>query len=413
MAQVDDLAGRSLRASEGRATARAASRPARLTARLYTTLAEVEPLWRDMEREVQVTLHQTYDWCAAWATMPGISVRIVVVEMDGRPAALLPLEIVGIAGLKVARLIGTKHSNANSPIYSTAFLKAVDDGLIDELVTAIRGLDLGADTLVIDKLRPRCGDFDQPLLALPHVASQNPTFQLPLLSGFEATLAQINAKRRRKKFRVSQRRLEPLGGYRHVVASDEAAAQALLTEFLRQKAVRLKSQGLPDVFAEPGVREALRQLGSFAGGKPVLAMHAIVLEGENEGVILALGGLTEKDGHVTCQFGSIDDAKTPDASVGELLFYLMIEQAVLSGKHTFDFGVGDQPYKRSWCPVMTEHHDIFLPLTLKGRVGALALSSLVRAKRFVKTSPTLKAVAARLRGLTVKAGKQPSAEADD
>lgn len=412
MAQVDDLAGRSLRASDGRAMARAASRPARLTARVHTRLAEVETLWRAMERASQVTLHQTYDWCAAWATMPGIAVRIVVVEMDGRPAALLPLEIVGIAGLKVARLIGTKHSNANSPLYSTAFLEAADAGLIEEFVTAIRGLVIGADTLVIDKLRPRCGDFDQPLLARAHVVSQNPTFQLPLLPTFEATLAQINAKRRRKKFRVSHRRLEPLGGYRHVVATNEATAQVLLAEFFRQKAVRLQAQGLPDVFAEPGVQGAFRQLAGFAHGAPVLAMHAIMLEGENEGVILALAGLTEKDGHVTCQFGSIDDAKTPDASVGELLFYLMIEQAAQAGKHTFDFGVGDQPYKRSWCPVMTEHHDVFLPLTTKGRVGALALSSLVRAKRFVKTSPALKAVAARLRGLTVKAGK-PSAEADD
>lgn len=393
--------------------ARAASRPARLTARVHAALSEVETLWRVMEREAQVTLHQTYDWCAAWAAMPGIETRIIVVEMDGRPAVILPLEIVRVAGSKVARLMGTKHSNANSPIYSTAFLEAADAGMVDELVTDIRGVAIGADTLVIDKLRPRCGDFDQPLLALPHVVSQNPTFQLPLLSTFEATLAQINAKRRRKKFRVSQRRLEPLGGYRHVVASDEATAQALLTEFFRQKAMRLKAQGLPDVFAEPGVQNAFRQLAGFAGGAPVLAMHAIVLDGENAGVILALAGLTEKDGHVTCQFGSIDDAKTPDASVGELLFYLMIEQAVLTGKHTFDFGVGDQPYKRSWCPVMTEHHDIFLPLTAKGRVGALALSSLVKAKRFIKTSPALKAVAARLRGLTVKAGKQTSAEADD
>lgn len=412
MAQVDDLAGRSLRASESRASVRAVSRPGRLTARVHTHVAEVETLWRAMERASQVTLHQTYDWCAAWAAMPGIETRIVVVELDGRPAVLLPLEIVTIAGIKVARLIGTKHSNANSPIFSTAFLEAADAGLVDDLVTAIRGLAIGADTLAIDKLRPLCGDFGQPLLTLPHAVSQNPTFQLPLLATFEATLAQINAKRRRKKFRVSHRRLEPLGGYRHTVASDEAMAQALLTEFFRQKAVRLQAQGLPDVFAEPGVQDAFRRLAGFTGGPPVLAMHAIVLEGENEGVILALAGLTEKDGHVTCQFGSIDDAKTPDASVGELLFYLMIEQAVLTGKHTFDFGVGDQPYKRSWCPVMTEHHDIFLPLNAKGRIGALALSSVVRMKRFVKTSPALKAVAARLRGLAVKAGK-PSAEADD
>jgi len=414
MAQAHDLAGLSPRAAERPAPARATTRGEKLVVRVFRKPAEVETLWRGMERGHQVPVHQTFDWCAAWAEMPGIETRVAVIEMDGQPAILLPLEIVRTAGLRVARLIGTRHSNANSPLYSDAFLAAADAGLVAELAAALGTAGIGADTLVVDKLRPTCGDQPQPLLTLPHVVSQNPTFQLPLFPSFEATLAQINAKRRRKKFRVSQRRLEPLGGYRHEIAGDEATVQAYLTEFFRQKAIRLSAQGLPDVFSEPGVQQAFRRLASFDanGGRPVLEMHAIVLSGENEGEILALAGLTEKDGHVTCQFGSIDEAKTPDASVGELLFYLMIERAALSGKTVFDFGVGDQQYKRSWCPVMTEHHDVFLPLTAKGRLGALALASVVRLKRFVKTSPTLHAAAARLRGLGVKA-KRPAAEADD
>lgn len=409
MAQVDDMAG-----STPRGAAWAGAPAARLAASVHAAPAEVEGLWRRMERGARTSVHQSYDWCSAWADVPGTRTRIVVVEMDGRPAVLLPLEIVRMAGLAIAQPIGTKHSNANSPLYSDAFLAAADAPLVEALADVLKNAPIGADTLVIDKLRPTTGGAPQPLLALPHVVSQNPTFQLPLFADFEATLAQVNAKRRRKKFRVSQRRLEPLGGYAHVEARDTATAQAFLAEFFRQKALRLTAQGLPDPFCEPGTQDALRRLARFPadGGEPVLKLHALMLGGENAGTILAIAGLTDKDGHVTCQFGSIDDALAPDASVGELLFHLMIEQASVSGKTVFDFGVGDQQYKRSWCPVMTEHHDVFLPLSAKGRVGAAALSASVRLKRFVKTSPMLHRIAARLRGLSVKA-KASAAEADD
>jgi CelD/BcsL family acetyltransferase involved in cellulose biosynthesis len=70
-----------------------------------------------------------------------------------------------------------------------------------------------------------------------------------------------------------------------------------------------------------------------------------------------------------------------DVSAGELLFYLMIEQASSSGHKVFDFGVGDQLYKRSWCPQRTELVDCYVPLNLKGRLAAPLITGMIRLKR--------------------------------
>jgi CelD/BcsL family acetyltransferase involved in cellulose biosynthesis len=116
----------------------------------------------------------------------------------------------------------------------------------------------------------------------------------------------------------------------------------------------------------PGVRAFLARLAMTRStdGKPALELHGIELAGgEHEGTIIAVAGLTRKDQHVTCQFGSIDETVAADASAGELLFYRMIEQAAKEGNQVFDFGVGDQLYKRSWCPVRTDLVDCYLPLS--------------------------------------------------
>jgi CelD/BcsL family acetyltransferase involved in cellulose biosynthesis len=205
------------------------------------------------------------------------------------------------------------------------------------------------------------------------VLHQNPSFQLPLFPDFEEVLAQINRKRRKKKFRLSERRLEAIGGYRHITGGDDDQSLRLLETFLKQKPARLAAQGLPNVFADAGVRAFLARLAMTRSddGKPALELHGIELAGgEHEGTIIAVAGLTRKDQHVTCQFGSIDETVAADASAGELLFYRMIEQAAKDGDQVFDFGVGDQLYKRSWCPVRTDLVDCYVPLSQGSHCGS-------------------------------------------
>lgn len=413
MVHVDDINGRGIVRAEHHLTGAKSVGHVRLSARLFDDFAKAENVWRMLETSPGTSIHQTYDWARAWRHVPNGGMVVLLVCLDGKPAALLPLEIVRKAGFRIAQFAGTAHSNLNTPLYSAEFLLAADAAMIDELVETLQALAMPADLVVLDKLRPQVAGRPQPLLALPHILSQNPTFQLPLLADFDATLRQVNAKRRRKKFRQSERRLEALGGYRHIEAGDDETAGRLLDIFFAQKAVRLTEQGLRDVFSDPGVGDAFRQLASFSAnaGRPPLRLHGLTIGNGGEERVLAVAGLTEIGGHVTCQFGSVDDRTAPDASAGELLFHLMIEQANGRGMTVFDFGVGDQRYKRSWCPVMTEHAIVHVPLNGRGQVAAGLLATTVRLKRLVKTSPRLMALAHRLRAL--RNGRRMAAEPAD
>ncbi|TIX05388.1 MAG: GNAT family N-acetyltransferase, partial [Mesorhizobium sp.] len=75
-----------------------------------------------------------------------------------------------------------------------------------------------------------------------------------------------------------------------------------------------------------------------------------------------------------------------------------------------DFSVGDEPYKRLWCDIETQHFEVLVPLTLKGRALALALRQGARTKAIIKNSPLIWKLTKMLRR---KAAGQAAPAAED
>jgi len=359
---------------------------------IFDSMAPLETEWRTLGRDDLASLHQSYDWCIAWAETSGHPLAIVHGSVNGRTAFILPLEIIRSKGVRRAEFIGARHSNINTGLFSAEFLETAGNGLTAlqraEIARALRGK---ADLMLLRNVPLAWRGRTSPLASLPAVENQNHAFQLPFLGSFEATLRQVNAKRRRKKFKHQSRILDDKGGYEHVIAGPDQQ-DALLDLFFRQKAVRFKTAGLPDVFQDAPTRTALHRLLLHRDGEEshsTLEMHALRLKGEHEGHIPAIAALSRKGDHVICQFASIDETLVPEASPGELLFWLMIERLHREDVALFDFGIGDQGYKRSWCPMETVQHDLILPISAVGHVAAFAQRGMTRAKAAIKASPQL------------------------
>ena len=357
--------------------------------------------WRSLEVLPRNSLNQAPDWCAAWWKAQALTPVILRGRIDGRTVMLLPLEVVTRYGLRTARFTGNRFNNINTGVFSADF-PYLDDAELARFIGAIKDCFAPhADTLLLDCMPAVWKGAENLFARLPRHDNPNPSFQLPLQATMEATIAQLNAKTRRKRHRSQCRRLEAIGGFSHHCPADAKQQHALLDLFFEQKAQRFAGSGLPDVFQPKEIRQFFHDLIDRSVGVRdyPLKMHALRLHGENEGTTVAISGLSRKGGHILCQFGSIDDKLCPDASPGELLFWLMIEEAIEDGAEVFDFGVGDQPYKHSWCPQRTVTQDIVLPITRKGSVAMPVLQNLARLRIAVKRNPTLYASVQKVRSL--------------
>ncbi|MDO3441590.1 polysaccharide biosynthesis GNAT family N-acetyltransferase UppA [Agrobacterium sp. V1] len=371
----------------------------RLVIDLVDDISTIRADWERMESDPLNSLHQGFGWCSIWAQTQKSPLLIIRGRQSAKAVFLLPLEIVQESGIRKARFPGGRFNNINTGLFDPSFAEQAEHKTAAAIAREARKLLHGrADILALQNIPLSWRSRTNPLSYLASVENQNPAFQLPLLESFESTLRQVNAKRRRKKFRIQSRRAEEMGGYSHVIARSPQEKCELLQAFFRQKATRFASQGIPDVFRSQSVKDFFYDLANFpeTGTDSLLELHAIRLHGENEGVIAAISGLSRKQDHIICQFGSIDEAVS-ELSPGELLFWLMIERACREKAALFDFGVGDQLYKRSWCPLSTAQHDIFLPVTLKGRAAASAYVAIARTKSLIKSNPALYALIQRFR----------------
>ena len=368
---------------------------------VLTSPGLVEADWRSLEVLPRNSLNQGYDWCTAWWHAHSVSPIIIRGRLGVRTVMLLPLEVTTRYGLRTARLTGHRFNNINTGLFSADF-PSLDRGEASAFVRYLTGcLRPHADTLALVCMPSVWNEVESPFAALPSTPNPNPSFQLPLHASMEETIAQLNAKTRRKRHRSQCRRLEAIGGFSHYCPLEANEQHALLDLFFQQKAERFAVSGLPDVFQPEEVRQFFHDLIDRSVGKTdyLLRMHALRLHGENEGAVVAISGLSRKGGHILCQFGSIDDKLCPDASPGELLFWMMIEEAGQTGANVFDFGVGDQPYKHSWCPQTTVAQDILVPITQKGRLAMPALNNLARLRTTVKRNAQLYATVQKVRSL--------------
>lgn len=365
------------------------------------TMEPLEAAWRQLEGDDLNSLHQGYDWCLSWVNSYKNPLAIVQGKVGAETAFILPIEIVRKRGVRVAKFIGADHSNINTGLFSGRFSEALlglgGKHLTERLRDALRGK---ADLILLQNIPLEWRRRVSPLGALPMVQNQNHAYQLPLLDNMEMTLKQVNAKSRRKKFRVQSKRLEALGGFDYVAGGTSDEQHHLLDRFFQQKGERFKAMGLPDVFADPETKAFLHGAIDIRSGDVRsfgLQMHAIRLKGEHEGHIAALSGISRKGDHVICQFSSIDESIAADASPGEFLFWQMIAGLHGKGIALFDFGLGDQGYKRSWAPEDTAHYDVVIALTARGTIAGLIHHAITRGKAFVKSRQGLYRYAQRMR----------------
>lgn len=359
--------------------------------------------WQMLQSLPNNSLHQTLEWCRAWYETQEGKPLLILGSQNGAYSFLLPLFITSRYGIKTAHFPGNSFNNLNTGLFSAEF--RLSDPEQELWLQRIKNTLAGhADVLHLNAVPKEWRGTAHALHDLPAVEHVNHSFQLPLLGTFDETLAQVNAKRRRKKFRQQTRRIGELGTYEVYTPTSNEEQHALLDVFFEQKRERFRSQGLPDVFSDDRTQRFFHALldAQRSGDNYPLRLSAIRLNASDGQFIPAICGLSRKGDHIICQFGSIDESRAPDTSPGELLFWHVIEKACQDGAKLFDFGLGDQLYKRSWCPVETVHYDLIVPVSPIGWLAAIAKRTQISLKSILKKNRALYRLLQRVRAAKIR-----------
>jgi CelD/BcsL family acetyltransferase involved in cellulose biosynthesis len=201
----------------------------------------------------------------------------------------------------------------------------------------------------------------------------------------------------RRRLNNKERKLRLLPDYQHLVARSDTDIKRLLDAFFVIKPLRLAEQGLPNVFADPGVKDFIYQvcLAKRQNGRRLVELHGLEYRDE----ILAVFGGCADDERFSMTFNTYAISEHARHSPGLVLLRHIIDHYAALNYTSIDLGTGSDHYKRLFCKQTEDIFDSFVPLTLRGRFIAAGMSANGHAKRLVKKSARLQRIAEAIRAL--------------
>lgn len=334
---------------------------------------------------------QSVAWVENWLDAVRPDSILVTISRNGTPVFALGLQTLRKSSFRIARVLGLNHANANFFPLAAGMHPEFDRACVTAAIATIKQARPDVHALVFERLVQSLDGRRNPLLSYEAQPSPNIALSLKLTPGFDGVLAKQNGQRKRKRHRYQQRRLETIGKVRHIRPNNPSEALRVINAFLELKSPRLRSQGLIDVFGSEAVRDFFRRL--FMQAVDAKQANFVLDALEVDGKIRAVTGSSIRGNRIVCDFAAFADDDSAAASPGDYLLYTNIRDAVSAGFEIYDLGVGDEPYKRSWCDIEEEHFDVFVPLTRTGSVLVASQRVKTRLVSLIKSNATLLRIA--------------------
>ncbi|MEO3387580.1 GNAT family N-acetyltransferase [Mesorhizobium sp. CAU 1741] len=333
-------------------------------------------------------------WIRAWVMAAGADAITVTLHRNGRAAVALVLEITRKGPFRVASFPAGQHANGNFVACAAGLDGPLTGDDVRALERAIRAARPDIDLIELERQKPHLDGKANPLGGFATMQSPNISLATDLSGGMEATLDRMNGKRKRKKYRAQLRKLEAAGGHRWFEAKTAEDVDRLMNAFYTLKAARFRKRGIPDVFAQAEVKAFFRSLfiEALEQSPPPFTLYGLEVAGEIHNVkgfsVISNGLISE-----FCAMRDDDRSLSP----GFFLDYEVMQESCAKGMTIYDFSVGDEEYKRSWCDIETWFFETLLPLTAKGRMLFAYKVARARAVGFVKSNKALWDLARRVR----------------
>ena len=301
---------------------------------------------------------------------------VAIVNEKGGPLALFPFMIEHGRHISRLRFMDGALSDYNAPV----LFPLAQEWNAETVRTIWRKFQkvLPFDIAVLEKVPSHIGQFKNPLTLLT-MSRQGASSHFLRLSG---TWEEMSARfPRRKELERKNRRLGRRGKIGFEIARTPERYDILIATLIRQKEQRdLEAHGGNDTLGLPGLRsylEAARRLVYPSGPVALFALRV------DDTIVAAHWGYI-----VGSRFSSLipsfEGGEWYSYSPGFVLAEKILEWCLAQGLNIFDYGWGDETYKREYCDLSTLLYRAEIPSTIRGRIS---LEKRKLKQQLAKTKP--------------------------
>jgi CelD/BcsL family acetyltransferase involved in cellulose biosynthesis len=149
------------------------------------------------------------------------------------------------------------------------------------------------------------------------------------------------------------------------------------------------------MFERPGYRDFFLDLATDPRRQSLVHVSSVSV-GPN--IVAASLGLTF-NGNYDYVIAGYQTGELEACSPGTVHLQELMQHFIERGFKTFDFNIGDEPYKREWCDYELKFYDYLSPATFAGWAAVVVITMSRMLKRFVKRNPSIWPVIRKARSL--------------
>jgi CelD/BcsL family acetyltransferase involved in cellulose biosynthesis len=214
-----------------------------------------------------------------------------------------------------------------------------------------------------------------------------------LQTDWELYYSQKRSAATRRNDRKKLKKIGEFGAVEFRSPAKPEEIQGLLSALIEQKSTKFAKMGVANIFAKPGYTEFFTTMATNAR----LLVHVSALQVGTNAAATNLR-LTFR-GCYYHVLASYNDGPVARFGAGAAHLHELMRYAIGSGFTRFDFTIGDEPYKRDWSDSELRLYDHVSGVGAVSQLVALTISTAIRFKRFMKTTPAIWALVQKVRAL--------------
>lgn len=318
---------------------------------------KLEQDWKSLEKEVEHFFFQKFIFIKTFIEIfNNTKINIVVVYEKNKPVAIFPLEIKRYNQIKILQWIGTNQSDYCCPIVcNKKFVIEKNFRLIwNKILEEIKDFDI----IFLNKQPEYIELTVNPFVKFIQNTIYSKVYQTKIVSHENDYLSLLENKKFSSELRRTKRKL--LENYKVIFKTLLLAKQKdLIDKILLKKNSELKKKKISNTFNESNIN-FYKKLSNLCPEKLVAGL----IEVEGKTVAASIGIIENKRFYylVPVMFTEEFNSYSP----GKILIYYLINWAIKNDLRVFDFGIGEETYKKYWSNFSTR---IFRHLDYKGVKG--------------------------------------------
>jgi CelD/BcsL family acetyltransferase involved in cellulose biosynthesis len=382
-------------------------------------LAEAASEWKNFEAQAECTPFQTFGWLEKWQRHIGTRAGTLPAIVFGRDQAgeilfILPLAIEARDTLRRLMWLGSELGDYNAPLLCQNFdrhpaadgFAAVWDSVVKMLHADPR---FRFDLVDLQKMPEMVGAHKNPFLRLTVLPNRSGAYVATLGRSWDEYYAARRSSSTRKTARRKQRQLEEHGTLRFLGVLDPVESARTLETLIEQKSRYFARLGVENIFERPGYRDFYLDLVTDA---QVRALGSISRLDVGETIAATSFGLQFRDSYYL-NLSSYYDGELSRFGPGRVHLHELLRDAIERGFQSFDFTIGDEPYKLDWSDIKLTLYDHIAASSIRSWPTVLATVMSRRLQRYIKQTPVLWRAVTKIRALAGRVNARPADIASD